>query len=398
MKTGRTLLLSSLLIALFAVPSFAQLKVAADGKVGVGTTNPTKKLEVLGTVAITNNDNFPSNKQSNFQMRHYSDPDKNFNFFLGQCNNGVNQVLFGGGAGNQLSATVVGFLTTNDANVQSAGTERMRIIGTGEIRMNTAGNAGGFTDALNLITGTASKPGGGVWATASDARLKTNVHPYTDGLEQVMKIKPVFFQYKPETGYTSDKEYVGIIAQEMQKIAPYTVEEKTVHIEQDDKTTKLPEKILTYDGSAVTYMLINAIQEQQSMIQDRDARIEELEARLDRIERILTSSDVTVTNNGTAITNVTLEATDAATLKQNAPNPFSQNTAIEYTLPKTSFNKAFLQISNLQGAVLRKVDLPNQAGYGKVNIHAKEFPAGEYVYSLIIDGKVIDTKKMVLSN
>lgn len=391
----------SLFFTLVTFTSFAQLKVLADGKVGIATANPLRTLEVKGQLLVNNFDTYPQDKQANMQMRHYNDAAKVVNFFTAQSANVAgtiqNSVIFGGGAGNQYAMTQIQFYTIENHNDLNGlgGVERMRINNTGLVRF---GNTGALTHQLNLTTGDAAKPGGGVWATYSDARLKRNVKPFTDGLSQVLKINPVTYQYNPETNLPSDRTYVGVIAQEMQRVAPYTVEEVKVQIEHDDLTTKMPDKVLTYNGTAVTYMLINAIKEQQSMIDERDEKIEELETRLQRIELMLAQAGTIVNPNGTSVTNVTLESTDAAVLKQNAPNPFTENTTIEFTLPKTSFNTAYLQITNIQGAVMRKVNLPQEGGPGIVNIKARELPAGEYVYSLIIDGRVIDTKKMVLVN
>jgi len=396
MKTAKTILFTAAAL-LFCLPAFAQLKVDATGRVGIGISDPIRKLEVVGVMMVSNNTTLGVEKQSNFQMRHYDSPTTHFNFFLGQSDANNNQVLFGGGAGAQYAATVIGFMTAPNRTTL-LGTERMRIDQGGNIRMNTAGAAGGITHELNLITGNASKPGGGSWAMPSDSRIKQNVRSFSDGLEQVMQIEPVYFSYMDGTGFDPKKEYVGIIAQEMQKIAPYTIEEKVVQTQiGDEPIPNMPSSILTYDGTAVTYMLINAVKEQQSMIADRDDKIEELEERLQKIERMLTSTGGTVINNGgTAITNVTLEGTDAAVLKQNAPNPFSENTMIEYVLPRTSFNNAYIQITNIQGALMRKVFLPQEAGPGILNIKARELPAGEYAYSLVIDGRIVDTKKMIL--
>lgn len=397
MKTFLSLSIS-LLCILFTIPSFAQLKVLADGKVGIGTATPERQLEVLGGGCMfTNNGNYPQNKQSNFVMRHYDQTGTHFGYFTASSDANNNQVQFGGGGGATYGATVVIFLTAANRTTLT-GTERMRVNNFGQIRMNTAGGSGALTHELNLITGDASKPGGGSWATPSDARIKQGVRPFNDGLEQVLKIRPVYFRYKENTGYDPKKEYVGIIAQEMQKIAPYTVEEVEVHQEIDEARLDLPEKILSYNSTAVTYMLINAIQEQQSMIKERDEKIENLEARLQRIESMFAANNnggsVTNTNN---VTNITLEGVDGAYLKQNAPNPFSENTSIVYSLPK-HFNNAYIQITNVQGAVMRKVELPNADGIGVLNIKARELAPGDYVYTLIIDGKIIDTKKMVLIN
>jgi hypothetical protein len=388
MKIFKTLLFSFASL-LFVTPAMAQLKVIANGNVGVGTSNPGTSLEVIGTFLLSNNSTASTSKQSNMLMRTFANGDNFFNFMTGQASANNNLMIFGGGNGGQLAATAIVFNTTNSVSAVGAGTERMRINSAGKIRLNTAGGSGALSHEFNLITGNASKPGGGDWATPSDARIKKGVRPFTDGLEQVMEIEPVFFSYKENTGYPSTTEYVGIIAQDMQKIAPYTIEEVAINQDPEEARLDLPETLLTYNGTAVTYMLVNAIQEQQAII-------ENLESRLEKLERMIVLNGNSTLNGNSAVTTVTLEGTDVATLKQNAPNPFSENTTIEYTLPRSNFNSAFIQISNVQGAVMRVVNLPKEGGPGVLQIKAKELPAGEYAYTLVLDGRVIDTKKMLI--
>ena len=63
-----------------------------------------------------------------------------------------------------------------------------------------------------------------------------------------------------------DKTYHGIIAQEMQEIAPYMVGE----FEMNGTT------YFNYNGNALIYMLVNAIQEQQQQIDQLEERLEKL--------------------------------------------------------------------------------------------------------------------------
>ena len=114
------------------------------------------------------------------------------------------------------------------------------------------------------VNGTAGKPGGGTWTATSDKRLKKNIDSYTDGLEQVLAIRPVKYQYNELAGTDTDVEYVGVIAQELQKVAPYMVGKFDL-----DGT-----EYLDVDNSAMTYMLINAVQEQQDMIKTQQTIIE----------------------------------------------------------------------------------------------------------------------------
>ncbi len=83
-------------------------------------------------------------------------------------------------------------------------------------------------------------------------------------------------------------------------------------------------------------------------------------------------------------------------LKQNYPNPFNPTTTIEFALPKTG--KVTLKIFDVVG---REVDvlINNQeltAGTVKYVYNASKLSSGVYFYSLIVNGNVIDTKKMLL--
>ena len=124
-------------------------------------------------------------------------------------------------------------------------------------------DGGGFE-----IGGSAAKPGGGSWSATSDARLKQNVSAYTDGLSQVLKINPVNFYYNDRSGYDTTQQHVGVLAQELKEVSPYMV----------STFTKDSTDYYKVDNSAMTYMLINAVKEQQKLIEKLEARIEKLEA------------------------------------------------------------------------------------------------------------------------
>jgi hypothetical protein len=82
------------------------------------------------------------------------------------------------------------------------------------------------------------------------------------------------------------------------------------------------------------------------------------------------------------------------TLYQNSPNPFSEKTTINYTLPYNSVS-ASLEITNLTGNKrLKKINLIDP-GSGKAVVDMTEFESGTYTYCLIINNQKIDTKKMI---
>ena len=82
-------------------------------------------------------------------------------------------------------------------------------------------------------------------------------------------------------------------------------------------------------------------------------------------------------------------------LYQNNPNPFSVQTTVKFEIPET-VQSAQLHICNMTGTLLKTITV-NQRGTGNVTINANEFVAGMYLYSLVCDGKIVDTKQMLLT-
>ena len=64
-------------------------------------------------------------------------------------------------------------------------------------------------------------------------------------------------------------------------------------------------------------------------------------------------------------------------------------------MPESS-NTAGIYIYDMIGKELLKLDI-TQRGNSSVILNASQLNAGMYLYSLIIDGKEIDTKKMILT-
>ena len=84
-----------------------------------------------------------------------------------------------------------------------------------------------------------------------------------------------------------------------------------------------------------------------------------------------------------------------ASLEQNFPNPYNQATTIRYTLPQ-SFGSAKIVIASTSGMIVRQLPLAG-AGAGQVKVEAGSLKAGMYLYSLMVDGTLIDTKKMAVT-
>lgn len=122
--------------------------------------------------------------------------------------------------------------------------------------------------AVLSVNGGANKPGGGSWGVFSDRRSKENIASYKKGINELMKINPVSFQYKKSMGW-GQQRYVGVIAQDIEKILPEMVREIEVGEIKDFKEV---------DPNEFTYLLINSVQEQQREIETHKAEIAYLKA------------------------------------------------------------------------------------------------------------------------
>jgi trimeric autotransporter adhesin len=117
------------------------------------------------------------------------------------------------------------------------------------------------------------KVNGGSWTASSDRRLKQDIHDYQAGLEDIVRIRPVHFRYNELSGYNTDREYIGIIAQELQAVAPYMV----------STFVKDGQEYLQVDNSAMTYMLVNAVRELKEKNNALEDQNGQLEKRLDQL-------------------------------------------------------------------------------------------------------------------
>ena len=80
-------------------------------------------------------------------------------------------------------------------------------------------------------------------------------------------------------------------------------------------------------------------------------------------------------------------------MNQNAPNPFNDNTVITYMISKP-FKQAQIIFSSITGHIIKRAEIL-EIGKGQVSISSKDIGSGIHTYTLIVDGKVLDTKKMM---
>ncbi len=245
----------------------------------------------------------------------------------------------------------------------------------------------------------------------SDAQVKTNVITF-NALAKIKTLQPVQYNFTntnvPQLTFKSNTDY-GFIAQQLGTVYPELVDTLRIEATYDSLGAVVnPSKLLkTVNYKAMSGLLVRSIQEQQSTIDSLKTVVSKQDSINNAVQQQLANlaalidgcchSNNRVNNDATQTTlnqmDIELSDKDAIVLDQNVPNPFAEQTTITYNVP-ASVGKAQIIFFNTNGQVIQTVDIKTR-GKGKVNVFASDLSSGLYNYSLIADGKIIDSKKMV---
>ena len=405
LKTMKNLILTICLSVAVSF-SFAQIDVVGpDGDVGVGVTNPTEKLDISGNLKIRGNfatigsaagsawtslrigEGRSGNGASYFDLVPRSD--ETFGIRFVSFDYGVGSLAHAG------SSQLV--LRTDKPNAplwfRTGGnsTNRLVVAANGNVGINTNSPGVKFE-----VQGWAAKPGGGEWAAASDKKLKNDISDFNLGLNEILKLNPIYFKYNGDAGIKDTKTtHVGLIAQDFEKVAPYAVKKlqyQEIINEGDDKAFKIGETMdyLAIDGSSIKYMLVNAIKEQQQLIENQNKIISELQSTVGKLSEKVNNG----INSNTDLLIDLVGNKNVAKLFQNTPNPLTNATTINIFIPE-NVKSADLKIQDLNGKLIEKVNIDDR-GIQTLNIRLSDFASGLYTYTLETDGKIVDTKKMII--
>jgi len=117
----------------------------------------------------------------------------------------------------------------------------------------------------------AYKEAGGSWGSLSDRSIKKDIRDFTPGLAVVEKLRPRQFKFNGKLAMAPDdgRDQIGLIAQEVEKVAPFMVSTYS-----GEKIDGKP--VLVVDPSPLTYVLINAVKEEQQDMTSADAELDGL--------------------------------------------------------------------------------------------------------------------------
>ena len=408
-------ILSMLMIALCFGVANAQLLVDENGKVSIGTEDSAGLLSNL-SINTTGNSNssvhiVPNNKQNvglyvnrtSLTFNGYQVAGQLFSSKIapGFCTVGIyarassSNVVDAGRAfgimayaGNATSGYNYGVLGVLNGALNGAGVYGST--SNEENGINTGGRYAGFFHGDVHTTGTLSA---NAITTLSDSRVKRNIQSVTkhdSPLDNIMSMNVVEYNYvnieaqmassfenpdtvsashsilSSEVSLSEDEKHYGLIAQELQKIYPNLVKEGRGGY-------------LTINYIEIIPLLISSIQELKDEVDDLRGNDSPIKKSVSR------SSEEDATNIDAVVT----------TLYQNTPNPFTESTTIRCDVAEDVV-KADLYIYNMNGEQITEYSV-SERGETSVTIDGGSLSAGMYLYALIADGQVIDTKRMILT-
>lgn len=197
----------------------------------------------------------------------------------------------------------------------------------------------------------------------SDRRIKKDIVRLDQSLEKLTRLNGYSYKYNEKAAFTTtDKKYLGLIAQEVQREFPELVQEGG-------------DGHLTLDYIGLIPVLIEAIKEQQVEIdalknnQLQRKELPEVEGAVKTIEGPV---------NWVAA----------------APNPFNSVTSIKYSIDEACFDCSLI-VRNMHGEIVVKEALKNAEGAVQVDLSSKA--NGFYTYGIMNNGYEFDTKVMIKS-
>jgi hypothetical protein len=256
------------------------------------------------------------------------------------------------------------------------------------------------------------------WTNFSDGRYKKNIKENIPGLAFINKLRPVSYtldvhgieRFLDPAGArfknmradaaakakTQDEQnmsakekivYTGFVAQEVEKSAK--------ELNYDFSGVDVPKDKSSLYGiryGDFVVPLVKAVQELSKQNDELKNQNVSLQSQIDELRSMI--QQIQANNASSVQTKATQPANDVA-LAQNVPNPFNHSTTISYTLPQ-SYSSAKIIVTDKNGNTLKEVNV-SAKGKGSLNVDAATLAAGAYQYSLYVDGKLINTKQMILT-
>lgn len=277
------------------------------------------------------------------------------------------------GWGNNLAAAAGANLVSGQDNVVLNNASKSVALGW----KNVIRNANQFAIGVGIDLGNFYSGGFGIDLAATGDRSFV-IGSGTGGTKLTNSIpRSIMFGMSPTSTMLIVDQYVGVRT---------TAPTANFHTVGTVRLQGLPNgsgRALVVDNDGNVMVATSTITRQANNETDYQIQIDELKNEIKELKELLKQNKMSV--------DMSSEAQEAK-LYQNAPNPGKGETIIKYYLPRDTKN-ASIEIYNASGQMMKTISL-KEKGNGSINLSGMR--GGSYVYSLIADGKITDSKKMLI--
>ena len=410
-------------LALAATNINAQLVVDSLGRVGIGTDS-VKSMLAIGTIGSDNSAMCFYTKSKRYTLSISNDFNSsdytygvsvNTRNHVGKCFGlrstalGINdmeqpQCAIGIGANAGRAKTAVGLFggrsigeTVNFAGV--FGTETTGITPTFSTYSGIyAGFFKGKVRVTNGIYATVLSPSASPLPSGQNGAtiLSDRGESVTDKLSQVQALQ--FLRYDPtqevNTSKTSldDIDIDNISQEELDSLAEAMGDIESERylspvqygLDADQLKEVYPELVYEDANGNVSINYVEMVPLLVQCINELSAKVAELEGTSPRKAKA----------QPTAIEE-TVSDVDMVRMDQNKPNPFSESTVITLNIPSNA-QVSTIFIYDMSGKQMQSLPV-SERGETNITVYAADLAAGMYIYTLVIDGKVAVTRRMIVS-
>lgn len=231
----------------------------------------------------------------------------------------------------------------------------------------------------------------------SDAILKENVLPIQDALNDIRKLQPKTFNFKTDEFKNRNLplgDQIGLIEEDVVPLFPQLTREIISLAEYDSSGNQIRDEMkfggINYIGFIA--VLIAALKEEDSTVQVLSSKIDEMQTQLDGCcsNKMKTAND----DGGSPVNQVVELKSDITNyLGQSVPNPHGSQCTIPYSIDANVTTAEIVFVDEL-GRVIQQVEIVTR-GKGQLTVLSSNLEDGVYNYSLVLDGKIMDTKRMI---
>ncbi|AXG69679.1 chaperone of endosialidase [Kordia sp. SMS9] len=224
----------------------------------------------------------------------------------------------------------------------------------------------------------------------SDEKLKENVKTEENTLQKLAQLDAVTYTFKENEHLNLPSETQhGFLAQNLEEVFPELITTISKPIE-DEKNFQIG----TYEYKAVNYVgLISVLTASLKQLNEESAaNIKELNEKVAALENQIEAMNIQASEEETQLGNLEEISGSGFSMEQNKPNPFTNQTVINYTLPSNT--KATISVVDLSGKFIKDYNLSTEKG--QLIINSSEIGRGIFVYALISNNEVMMTRKMII--